>query len=172
MVVPAKFSSYRHSARSHRTSSASLGMRRRHAPLCALSAKLTGDDDMIRKRLLLAAVFACVAGTAVAQPCRNELSPGPSCNSRYIRTCCDMAAAMPWRTRATTHGRYRLGSGTRTSSTQCAIPSWRRIGSKTSGDRATRDPTRFRTIQVCPKDLYTPHGKLSLQQTTAWAVAG
>jgi hypothetical protein len=32
---------------------------------------------------------------------------GPRCHSRYIRTCCGMAAAMPWRTRATTHGRYR-----------------------------------------------------------------
>jgi pimeloyl-ACP methyl ester carboxylesterase len=38
------------------------------------------------------------------------------------------------------------------SSTRCATRSWRRIGSRTSGDRATRDPTRFRTIQVCPKD--------------------
>src|SRR6266540_4662021 len=75
-----------------------------------------------------------------------------------------MAAAMPWRTRATTHGHYRPGSGTRISSTRCATPSWRRIGSRTSGDRATRDPTRFRTIQVCPKDLYPPHGKLSVQQ--------
>jgi site-specific recombinase XerD len=25
-----------------------------------------------------------------------------------------------------------------------------------SGDRATRESTRFRTIQVCPKDLYPP----------------
>jgi integrase len=31
----------------------------------------------------------------------------PSCNSRYIHTCCDTAVAMPWRTRATTRGRYR-----------------------------------------------------------------
>jgi hypothetical protein len=27
---------------------------------------------------------------------------GPGCNSRSIRTCCDMAVAMPWPTRATT----------------------------------------------------------------------
>jgi hypothetical protein len=59
---------------------------------------------------------------------------GPGCNSRYIRTCCDMAAAMPWRTRATTHGRCKHGSGTRTSSTRCAIPSWHRIDLRTSGD--------------------------------------
>jgi hypothetical protein len=32
-------------------------------------------------------------------------------------------------------------------------PSWRRIGSRISGDKAPRDPTGFRTIQVCPKDL-------------------
>src|SRR2546430_2609140 len=34
---------------------------------------------------------------------------------------------------ATTHGRYRLGSGTKTSSTPCATPSWHRIGSRTFG---------------------------------------
>src|SRR6266511_886567 len=59
---------------------------------------------------------------------------GPGCNSRYIRTCCDTAAAMPWRTRATTHGRYRPGSGTRTFSTRCATPSWHRIASRTFGE--------------------------------------
>jgi integrase len=58
--------------------------------------------------------------------------------ARYIHTCCDMAVAMPWRTPATTHGRYRLGSGTRTSSTRCATQSWRPIGSRISGDRAAR----------------------------------
>ena len=58
---------------------------------------------------------------------------GPRCNSPYIRTCCGMAAAMPWRTPATTHGRYRLGSATRTSSTRCATPSCRRIDSSTFG---------------------------------------
>jgi hypothetical protein len=51
----------------------------------------------------------------------------------------------------TTRGRCRPGSGTRISSTRCATPSWRRIGSRISGDRVPRDPTRFRTIQVCPK---------------------
>src|SRR5205809_2913579 len=30
---------------------------------------------------------------------------------------------------------------------QCATPRWRRIGSRISGDRAPRDPTRFRTIE-------------------------
>jgi hypothetical protein len=43
--------------------------------------------------------------------------------------------------------------GHRTSSTRCATPTWRRIGSRISGDSAPRDPTRFRTIQVCPKNL-------------------
>src|SRR5215510_9372772 len=32
-----------------------------------------------------------------------------------------------------TRGRYRLGSGTRTSSTQCVTPSWLLIGLRTSG---------------------------------------
>jgi integrase len=44
---------------------------------------------------------------------------GPKCRFRPIRTCCDTAAAMPWRTRATTRGRFRHGSGTRISSTRC-----------------------------------------------------
>src|SRR5262245_8441317 len=51
------------------------------------------------------------------------------------------------------HDTCRHGSGTKTSSTRCATPSWRRIGSRISGDRAPRDATRFRTIQVSPKDL-------------------
>jgi hypothetical protein len=33
------------------------------------------------------------------------------------------------------------------------FPAKPRIGSRISGDSAPRDPTRFRTIQVCPKDL-------------------
>jgi hypothetical protein len=41
---------------------------------------------------------------------------------------------MPWRTRATTHGRYRLGSATRTSNTPSGTPSWPQIGLRTSGD--------------------------------------
>ena len=45
-----------------------------------------------------------------------------------------MAAAMPRPTRATTHGRYRPGSGTRTSSTPCATRRLRRIDLRTSGD--------------------------------------
>ena len=81
---------------------------------------------------------------------------GPSCNSGYTHTCCDMAVAMPWPMLATTLAHSKLGSGTRTSSTRFATRSWRRIGSRTSGDSAPRDPTRFRTIQVCPKDLLPP----------------
>jgi hypothetical protein len=63
---------------------------------------------------------------------------GQRCNSRYIRTCCGMAAAMPSPTPATTPGRCRLGSGTETFSTRCATPSWHRTGSKTFG--AIRQP--------------------------------
>src|SRR5262249_50021293 len=70
---------------------------------------------------------------------------GPRCNSRYIRTCCGMAAATPWRTPATTHGRYRLGSATRTSSTRCVIPSWPLIGLRTSGADRPRSRHRSRT---------------------------
>ena len=43
----------------------------------------------------------------------------------YIRTCCGMAAAMLLPTPATTHGRYRPGSATRTSSTRFDTPSFR-----------------------------------------------
>ena len=63
---------------------------------------------------------------------------GPRCNSRYIRTCCGMAAATPWRTPATTPGRCRLGSGTETFSTRCVTPTWRRTGSRIYG--AIRQP--------------------------------
>jgi hypothetical protein len=57
----------------------------------------------------------------------------PKCRFRSIRTCCDMAAAMRWPTRATTRGRCRRTSGTRTSSTRCATPNSHRIASRTSG---------------------------------------
>src|SRR5262249_1811069 len=63
-----------------------------------------------------------------------ESGLAPKCRFRSIRTCCDTAAAMPWRTRATTHGRYRLGSATRTSNTPSGTPSWPQIGLRTSGD--------------------------------------
>src|SRR5262245_53968463 len=46
-----------------------------------------------------------------------------------------MAAAMPLRTRATTHGRYRPGLATKTSSTRFAIPNFRLPASATSGGR-------------------------------------
>jgi integrase len=62
-------------------------------------------------------------------------------------------AATPWRMQGTTRGRCRPGSGTRTSSTRCATRSWRRIGSRTSGDRATRDPTRFQNNSGLPQGL-------------------
>src|SRR5437588_11122388 len=42
---------------------------------------------------------------------------------------------MRWPTPATTRGRCRRGSATKTSSTRCATPSWPPTGSRTSGDR-------------------------------------
>jgi type 1 fimbriae regulatory protein FimB/type 1 fimbriae regulatory protein FimE len=51
-----------------------------------------------------------------------------------LRHGCGYAQPTP----ATTRGRYRLGSGTRTSSTPFGTPSWRRTGSRTSGGRLDR----------------------------------
>src|SRR5262245_23786585 len=59
----------------------------------------------------------------------------PKCRFRSIRTCCATAAATRWRTPATTHGRYRLGSATRTSSTRCVTPNFRLPASATSGGK-------------------------------------
>ena len=53
--------------------------------------------------------------------------------SRCTSTCCGMAAAMRWQTPDTTPGPSRTGSATARYSTRCAIQSWRRHGSKTSG---------------------------------------
>ena len=58
---------------------------------------------------------------------------GPSSASRRTRTCCATPAAIRWRTRATTRGRCRHISATRTSSTRCATPSCRRRGLRISG---------------------------------------
>ena len=54
--------------------------------------------------------------------------------SRPTRTCCGMPAASRWPTRGTIRGRCRPISATGISSTRCATPSCRRIGSRTSGD--------------------------------------
>jgi hypothetical protein len=67
--------------------------------------------------------------------CSSASAGAPACLSPSSRTCCGTPAATPWPMPGTTRGRCRPGSGTRTSSTQCAIPNWRRIGSSTSGDR-------------------------------------
>jgi hypothetical protein len=80
--------------------------------------------------------------------CSNASAGAPVCPSPSSRTCCATPAATPWPMRDTTRGRCRLGSGTKTSSTRCATPSWRRIDSRISGDRAPRDPTQFRTGRV------------------------
>ena len=79
----------------------------------AILARLQRDGPMTPK-----AFHALFVGSGLA----------PRCRFRSIRTCCDMAAAMPWRTRATTRGHYRP-----TSSTPCATPSWLLIGLRTSG---------------------------------------
>src|SRR5262249_32778970 len=54
------------------------------------------------------------------------VSRGPHCSSATE------PLPSPWPP-ATTHGRYRLGSVTRTSSTPCVTPSWLLIGLRTSG---------------------------------------
>jgi hypothetical protein len=41
------------------------------------------------------------------------------------------------------HGRYRPGSGTRTSSTRCGIPIWRRIDLRISGDETPAEPAPY-----------------------------
>ena len=60
-------------------------------------------------------------------------SPDSGRRSRCIRTCCAMAAGMPWRTRGTTPDRSKLGSGTRTFSTWSAAPNWPPIASRVFG---------------------------------------
>jgi integrase len=58
---------------------------------------------------------------------------GETSASRYIRTCYGTRVALHWPTRGTIPARCRPISGTRTSNTRCATPSWRRIASRTSG---------------------------------------
>jgi len=57
----------------------------------------------------------------------------PSLASRRTHTCSGTPAAMPWRTRDTTPGHCRPTLGTKISSIRCAIPSYRRCGSRISG---------------------------------------
>ena len=58
----------------------------------------------------------------------------PSWRSRRTRTCSGTPVATRWPTRGTTRGRYKLISGTETSSTRCATPSCRRRGSRIFGE--------------------------------------
>ena len=58
----------------------------------------------------------------------------PSSVLKRTRTCSGTLAATRWPTEGTTRERYRLTSGTGTFNTQCATPSYRQPGSKTSGD--------------------------------------
>ena len=82
----------------------------------------------------------------------SALARPPGSASRPTRTCCGTPAASRWPTRATIRGRCRPTSATRISSTRCATPSCRPIGSRISGgadcrlqelDGATR-PLRLR----------------------------
>jgi hypothetical protein len=58
------------------------------------------------------------------------------------------AAATRWPTPATTPGRCRHGWDTKTSSTPCGIPSWRRTGSRTSGGRLDRWGARAQAVPI------------------------
>jgi len=64
----------------------------------------------------------------------------PGLASKHIRTCFGTPAATRWPTGGTTRGRCRPISGTKTSSTRCATPSYRRCGSRIFGglERLTR----------------------------------
>src|SRR5262249_300746 len=80
----------------------------------------------------------------------------------WLRTCCDTAAATLWQTRATSPGRCRLGSATKTSNTPFDTPNLHRIGLRTSGDedgpaldtgaQACHRQPRFKTFQTCAGD--------------------
>jgi hypothetical protein len=58
-----------------------------------------------------------------------------------------------WPMPATTPGRCRHGSATRTSSTRCDTPSWRRTGSRTSGDSV---PSRRHRGRGRSRSAYPP----------------
>jgi len=53
--------------------------------------------------------------------------------SRHTRTCCGTPADSTKRTQGGIRGRCRHTSGTKTSSTRCATPSWHRPGSRAGG---------------------------------------
>src|SRR5262245_8014386 len=73
-----------------------------------------------------------------------------------------MVAAMPWPMPATTHGHYRPGSATRTSSTRCVTPNLRRIDLRTSGDnrrslRHVEGPRRIAKLEFLIVQRYRCH---------------
>ena len=80
-------------------------------------------------------VFATERGGPMAP---KSFESALACLSRSILTCCATAAAMRWPMPATIRERYKLGSGTGTSSTPCATPSSHQHVSRISGaiDRA------------------------------------
>jgi len=87
-------------------------------------------------------VFATERGGPMAP---KSFESALACLSRSTLTCCATPAASRWRTPATIRAPSKLGSGTGTSSTRFAIPSWRRTGSRTSGVRRPR-PQRNRYL--------------------------
>ena len=77
-------------------------------------------------------VFATERGGPMAP---KSFESALACLSRSTLTCCATPAASPWRMPATTPGHSRHGWGTVISSTRFATPSWRPIGSRTSGGK-------------------------------------
>src|SRR5262249_61510877 len=78
---------------------------------------------------------------------------------------------MPWRTRATTHGRYRPGSVTRTSSIPCATPSWHRIGSRTFGVDAAGNAVMEHDPRGRGFEVMGPAGGWQLRDCAGWMCA-
>src|SRR5262249_55137692 len=62
----------------------------------------------------------------------------PRCHSRSTRTCCAMPVGSSSPTMVTTRAPCSTISGTRTSSTRCATPKWRRTGSRIFGANRRR----------------------------------
>jgi len=65
--------------------------------------------------------------------------------------------------RPTTHGRYRLGSVTRTSSTRCATPNLRRIDLRTSGDNRPSRRADLMRVTGLPRQAERPAPAIELR---------
>jgi len=115
----------------HLISHHSKGPMRPCPTACGRSVSRAGSKVGVRihvgARLTLHHSRVCPHGRARRQ-CRWALV------SRPTRTCCGTPAALHWPIRDPIRGLYRPTWGTRISSTRCGTPSWRRTGSRTSGD--------------------------------------